>query len=298
VDERAVRDMALHQHGVIARRQVLELGGSDAAIDRNLSLGRWDRARDGVYVVGAAPATWQRSAMAATLAAGDGSLLALRSSIRLWGLVERSGVVQVLIHADRRVRLPGIEIHRTRLLEPIDGAVVQAIPVTSLARSLIDVSPTQSASTMGAMVDAAIRLHGLSIDHLAAQVDRLTRPGRAAPRPLIEALLLRAPGYDPGRSALESRVLEVIELAGLPAPVRQHRVVRPDGRHAFIDLSYPLHLLAIEADGWAHHGQRRDFDRDRIRRNDLVLLGWRVLNITSAMTDERIATTIAAALRT
>jgi hypothetical protein len=149
---------------------------------------------------------------------------------------------------------------------------------------------------MGAFVDAGIRCHGLDLVHLAARIDALSRPGRRTPRSLIEAMILRSPGHDPGRSALESRVLAAIAAAGLPEPERQHPVIRPDGRKAFIDLAYPEQLVAIEADGWEVHGQRAAFDADRVRGNELVLLGWKVLHVTSAMSDAQISRVVALAV--
>jgi hypothetical protein len=296
LDEGHLRRLALEQHGVVSRAQVLAAHGTDRTIDRQIRLRRWERARTGVYVIGAAPPTWERAAMAATLAVGPGALLTERSASRAWGLVERSGRIQLLLEGDRRVRLPDLEVHRTSRLDAVDRAVVRALPVTGLARSLIELAPTQSAGSMGTLVDAAIRLHGLDLVDLAARIDELITPGRRSPRSLIEALLLRAPGHDPGRSALESRVIACLATAGLPEPERQHPVVRPDGRKAFIDLAYPGQRVAIEADGWATHGQRRAFDQDRVRSNELVLLGWRVLHVTSAMTDAQICRVVALAI--
>jgi very-short-patch-repair endonuclease len=65
---------------------------------------------------------------------------------------------------------------------------------------------------------------------------------------------------------------------------------------AYIDLAYPSHHLALEVDGWAFHGHRAAFDADRLRANDLVLLGWSVLRFTSAMSDAHICATVARAL--
>jgi very-short-patch-repair endonuclease len=116
------------------------------------------------------------------------------------------------------------------------------------------------------------------------------------PRSLVEALGVRSDGYDPGRSALEARVLEAIARAGLPSPQRQWRFERANGRDAFIDLAYPDAHLAIELDGWAEHGLRSAFDADRARGNELVLAGWRLLRFTWTMTDDEIVAAITAAL--
>ncbi len=68
---------------------------------------------------------------------------------------------------------------------------------------------------------------------------------------MLHALLAeRIPGYDPGDSDLETRVLRAIVAGGLPVPAQQHRV-RTVGRALKIDLAYPAARLAIELDGWS-----------------------------------------------
>ncbi len=66
---------------------------------------------------------------------------------------------------------------------------------------------------------------------------------------------------------------------GLPEPVRQLRVV-VGGRRFRLDLAYVEQRLAIESDGFAVHGTRHEFERDRERQNLLVLDGWRILRFT------------------
>jgi very-short-patch-repair endonuclease len=114
---------------------------------------------------------------------------------------------------------------------------------------------------------------------------------------VIQALLAkRWPGYDPGESDLETRVLRLIVVAGLPIPRQQYRI-RLQGRSLRLDLAYPAQLIAIELDGWEFHRTRAAFDDDRMRDNLLRLAGWTVHRFTSSMTDEFILTTIAAALQ-
>ncbi len=55
-------------------------------------------------------------------------------------------------------------------------------------------------------------------------------------------------------------------------------------------------MLAIELDGWETHGIRSAFDADRMRANDLVLLGWTVLRFTWSMPDAYLCETVRRAL--
>jgi len=87
---------------------------------------------------------------------------------------------------------------------------------------------------------------------------------------------------------------KIIKDAGLPAPERQYEIALPSGTK-YIDFAYPDLLLAIETDGYAWHGDREAFDRDRDRDIELQTLGWRVLRFTYAMLrwePERVVATI------
>ncbi len=109
----------------------------------------------------------------------------------------------------------------------------------------------------------------------------------------VHALLRkRLPGYEPGESDLEMRVLRAIVGSNLPEPCQQHTVTLA-GRRCRIDLAYPELKLAIEVDGWEHHRTRSAFDADRARENDLVAAGWRVLRFTSRSDAPEIARLVA-----
>jgi hypothetical protein len=288
--------IARAQHGLVTRRQVLAGGGSDDEIDVLVRKGAWQRSRRGVYVVGAAADTWERRVMAACLAGGSTVIASHRTAARLWHLVDRPGRLQLTAADDRRVRLAGIEVRRSAFLPPLDRTELAGIPVTTLERTIVDLSPTQRSDTIGSWIDQGLRSDTVDLLELQSCVARLAGPGRGSLAAVRRQLALRAPGYDPGDSNLEVRALATLAAAGLPAPVQQFRVIRPDGREAFIDLAYPQSLLGIELDGWEHHGQREAFDKDRTRRNALTLLGWRIFNFTFTTTERELESTVRYAL--
>lgn len=296
MDETMIMIQARQQHGLITTDQARRLGMTERAIRTRLTAGSWTRVRRGVFAVGAVPPTWEQQVAAACLAAGGSAVASHRTAARLWGLVERSGRIEVLVDGDRRVRLPQVTVHRSALVDDSDRATVHGVPVTACPRTIVDLASVGGPELMGRWIDQGLRSGDLTIDQMIDACTRLTRPGRGTPLAVMEALAIRSPGHDPGRSTLESRAIEALARRGIAPPVRQHPVRRPDGREAFIDLAYPARLLAIELDGWDSHGLRSAFESDRIRANDLVLLGWQVLRFTWAMSDAYLCDTVERAL--
>ncbi len=68
--------------------------------------------------------------------------------------------------------------------------------------------------------------------------------------------------------------------SGLPKPVRQH-AVEIDGLRYRLDFAWPGSCVAVEADGFATHGARRQvFQADRRRMAKLASRGWRIVPVT------------------
>lgn len=297
MDHRTIRQIAGAQHGLISHRQVISAGGTDRSIEWMIHSGRWDAVRPSVYLVGVGgERSWPQPAMAAVLAAGTDAYAGFRTAARLHGLVDRTGRLELLTDGYRRVRLPGVLTHRTIHLGPEDVTMVAGVPTTSVNRTLIDLGARQSEATLGRWIDQCLLGGQTDVASLARRTSELNLRGRPRPVSLMRALALRADGHDPGRSALEARVIAAAAAHGLPRLIRQHPVDRPDGRRAFIDLARPESMLAIELDGWASHGVRSAFESDRIRANELLLLGWNLLRFTWRMHDTYICETIEAVI--
>ena len=297
MDERGIRELAVGQHGVVSRGQLRDLGVTDKVIARRVRLGEWERPRRGVYVIGGARRTWDQRVMSAVLAAGHDALASHRTALRVWSLVDRSGQIELLVDARHNPTVAGVRVHRSIHLPGTDGAVVDGIPVTSIARTLVDVSPGHDHRVVGGWIDEAIRRHQLDLVELAACSRRLGGRGRPDLTALRAEIARRGTWFDPGDSELEAHAVLVLREAGLPEPVLQHRVVLPDGSVAYVDLAFPTQKVAIEVDGWGPHGRRAAFTPDRTRRNALTALGWDVYQYTSDMSDAQLVRTVVRALR-
>lgn len=295
VDERIGR-IARRQHGCFATGQAQRIGVTLAHIERRIRRGSLVRLRRGVYAVNGAPVTQHQAVMAAVLAAGERVVASHDTALWVWGLRRSSPEqIEVSSHRGRKVRHRGVRAHRSGVLLGLETARRDRIPVTSVARTVVDVSDRYTDGELGAIVDDALRRRVLRLADLcfvAASLRNST--GRSLAR-VRRVLAARRPGYEPTDSELEARVLRVIVEAGLPEPRRQWRV-RIDGRTKRVDFAYPQRKVTIECDSWRYHGQRTPFDDDLARGNELVALGYRHLRFTSRHSDAHIARAVRNAL--
>ncbi len=278
----AVARIAAAQHGVFSRVQILVIGIGDSAIGRRIESGRWARIHPGVYKFLGTPRSWHQDLMAACLAAGPGAVAAHRSGARLWSFSFGAGRVLEITALKARPRaLKGVIVHRTRALDPVDMAIVDGIPVTSAARTLIDCAASLHPLVMEEALDDALRRGLFSRSYLAWRLRELGRRGRTGAGALHRLLSARAPGEAVPQSVLETRFLRLVTEAGLPEPLRQY-TVRDGGRVlGVIDFAYPEHRVAIEVDGWGHHSGRIKWQSDLSRRNELTSRGWRLIHVTA-----------------
>jgi Transcriptional regulator, AbiEi antitoxin len=137
-DARIAR-LAMRQHAVISYGQAIDAGLSRMAISRRVDAGRWVRLLPRVYRVGGAPATGRQGMMAATLWAGEGALLSHRAAGVLHGL-DGVKAEHLEVTASKRLRSGVVLAHYAPPFTAIDRDVLDAIPVTSPTRTLIDLA--------------------------------------------------------------------------------------------------------------------------------------------------------------
>ena len=162
---------------------------------------------------------------------------------------------------------------RTGLLPEHDVRVVDGIPVTSYARTLVDCTGRMSLGQIARALDAGLVRHDVTLWSVERSLTPLGQaPGRH-PSKLWTLLAERGVETELGESKPEMRVFRVLDASDLPAPTQQHRVRY--GRDKFrLDLAYPDAKVAIEYDGWDTHKTRTAFDADRRRDRILQVNGW------------------------
>jgi very-short-patch-repair endonuclease len=283
------------QLGLVTRVQALE-ELSRHTLDDWVRGRRLEVVRRGVYRVAGTPETWHQAILAVCLAGGPTTYVSFRAAAALHGFDRfETGGLEVTQFARRPSIIAGVDIHESAVFGPGHMTRVGPIPATSVARTLCDLTAVEPQWKIERAVDEALRRGIVSLRALARIAEDLEGRGRHRCTVMREILEHRAPGYHPGESDPEKRIVDLLVRAGLPEPTRQHRV-KVGGRRYRIDLCYPAAKVAIEYDSWGYHRGRQAFDRDRARGNDLVLLGFQLLRFTSKSSDTVIVDTVRAAI--
>jgi very-short-patch-repair endonuclease len=268
--------LAARQHGVVARRQALAAGLTAKMLERRLESGRLLILHRGVYAVGHAQLRREGRWLAAVLAAGRGAVLSHRTAAALYGIRPlRSRVVDVSTPRQRRV--DGVRAHRAML--PVEDVTTRdGIPVTTVARTLVDLAGIVARYDLGKAVTEAERIGLLdlaAIERVTASTARRRGAGTATMRAVLADL--RAGRIQLTRSPLEDRFVALLDRYKLPRAHMNHMLGDIE-----VDACWPWHRLVVELDGYAFHNTTAAFQSDRVRDNDLVRLGYVVMRFTHA----------------
>lgn len=274
--DRPIAALAAVQHGVVSRGQLLDAGLTRLMIQRRLESRRLLPLHRGVYAVGHARLTRDGYRVAALLAAGSGAALSHREAAALQALVRSAGTRIELTTPDQR-RVPDVIVHRARLV-PADVTKLDGIPVTTVARTLVDLAGVVSRDRLRKALEEAERSHRLDVREIQAVLARTRgRNGKSHERIKRALAELARTGTTVTRSVLEDRFLALLDAHGLPRPAANAWAERME-----VDAAWPAARLAVELDGWDAHKTRDAFQRDRTRSNDLQAAGWTVLRFTHA----------------
>ena len=265
--------LAGRQGGVVARRQLVELGLSAAAIDHRVRAGRLHAVHRAVYAVGHRVVGVVGRRWAAVLACGVGAVLAGVSAAAAYEIRRSSSAtIHVLVGRGGRERRDGIRLHWCRSLPADEVTTLDGLPITTPARTLLDLAAGGlRGRALEAAVDTAERKRLLDFADLHELLARY--PGRSG-TPALKAVLERYRGGDT-RSELELLVAELCDAHGLPRPL-ENCVIEGKVR----DFYWPHARLVVEADSYSWHRSPSALDDDRERDVELTLAGYRSLRFT------------------
>jgi very-short-patch-repair endonuclease len=244
-------------HGVVTRAQLLRAGITTSEIEQRLRTGALLREHRGVYRVGHRAPGVEASYLAAVRACGDGALLSGRAAGYLLGIVKgRVPAPEVTAPTERRVK--GVKTRRSRDLAASDATTWRRIPVTSVARTLVDLAASLSTAELArACHEAGVR-HGTTPSQVGAVLARRPKsPGAAKLRQIMRGEVRVT------LSKLEARFLAVLRDARLVLPQTN---ISAGGRR--VDCYWPQERLVVELDSYRYHHSRHAWEQDRHRERE------------------------------
>jgi very-short-patch-repair endonuclease len=211
--------------------------------------------------------------MGALMHARRDCVLSHESAAYLWGFIDRAPrEVHLTLLGRNLYSTSEVFHHRVKALDVRDVGLRRNLPVTSPARTMIDLAGEGDERTAVTAM-ARARVQRLVTDRdLEHALERCTKRAGAA---LIRAILSDEQLTARTRSEAERLMLSVLAQAGLPAPVTNSRVLGME-----VDFLWPGARLILEVDGYAFHGHRGAFERDRRRDQALTAAGYRVIRVT------------------
>jgi hypothetical protein len=251
--ERVIARIAGGAHGVVSRQELLAAGVTRHEIAQRLETGALIVEFRGVYRAGHRAPSIEARYMAAVKACGKGAVLSGPAAAYLFGLVKGPAPrPEVTAPTERRVK--GVRTRRRRL-DARDTTSWHKIPVTTVPRTLVDVSSLLS------LDELARAAHEAGVRHRTtpAQVEQaLARTPRAKGAAKLRRVLRGDVRVT--LSELERRFLKLLREHGLPLPATNTK----PGAHR-VDCRWPDHRLTVELDSYSYHNSRHAWEQDRRR---------------------------------
>lgn len=268
----SIAEIAGRQFNRVARRQLIEAGATDEAIDHRVAFGRLVIVAEGVF--GVAPVLddeWGRW-MGATLTAPE-TFLSRESAACAWGglSLEPKGVTVVRPGSGGPRRMSGISVFRSSTLVG-ETTEHRGVPITTPERTLLDLTRCVSKTALARALREFVRLEHLTLYSLSDWLGTVSHR-RGAARLGNAMAKYRGLPIERARSGAEVRALEILRDGGVELPRLNIDIA---GEEA--DLSWPRERIIIEIDGGPWH---QDVGEDDRKQMAWRAAGWEVFRIDS-----------------
>ncbi|CAB4752890.1 unannotated protein [freshwater metagenome] len=279
---RQLQQLSTTQHGLLRRAQLADLGLTRYQIRHYVDRGAIEHVAPTVFRMCGTPNTLAQRRLLAVLDAGPSAVLSHLTAARVWGLQRRSEgrphVMRVRDNAHRHEPFVGT-LHTTRRL-PFDHVVrVEGVPVTTPARTIVDLANTHPLGQVARMLDNAWGRRLLHLGELAETLRDVRSRGRRGMR-MLDLLIDERRGMTPTESGLERRFAHILTKAGERPFRRQVNFSDHEGwicRADFADDSSPTVAFM---DGDTYHRALLDRRHDDMQTRRLTATGLTVLRFS------------------
>ena len=274
-----VQGLGADQHGAFSRFQVVGLGCPAGIIRSRTRTGRWIRRTAGVYSLVGAPDTWRQRLWIAHLDVGPRSMVSHESAAQLHGL---GGVArqQIVLSSDRRQGhdRAGLTLHRPTDLLPVDRTTVDSLPVTNVARTIVDLSAVISAPRLSIALQDAVAGNLTSFASVGDLMLRVSRRGKPGMTRLAGALDQLGGNSAVPRSELERRLDNVLDGVGA-AFTGEYPLPSDGSMEGFVDRVNLRSKVIVEGDGRRWHARLQTMAKDRQRDRVAAAQGFLTVRV-------------------
>lgn len=255
--DRKIARLGTAAYGNATREELLAAGISADQIRGRVERGSLIPEYPGTYRIGHRAPTREASYMAAAKAGGEGVFISGRPAAHALGLV-KGRVPRPEVVSSRRLSIEGLPSTCCRNLIREDTMRWKGIPVTSPARTLVDLAAVLSTEALArACHEAGVR-YGTKPRHVEAVLKRKPNAtGAAKLRAIISG------EQKVTLSKLERRFLQRLKEARLPLPLTN--VVAGTKR---VDCRWPAHHLTVELNSFIFHNSRHSWEGDYQRERE------------------------------
>jgi very-short-patch-repair endonuclease len=267
------------QRGRVSHDQLRSAGIPDRTISRLAASGFLRRVHNGVFAVGHTAPAPLADETAALLACGPHAVLSHNTAARLWKLIPDGDTsIHVTIRGRHGAKPKGVHVHRTSRLNRSEVEIVEGLPVTSPARTLIDFAGDADLRTLEYAIE-----EGLNHDRITERQLGLAAAGANGNRGAARVRTVLAQQGEPGitRSMAERRFRELMRLAQLPQPKTNVRL------HGYsVDAYWPDLGVVVEVQSQKFHLTKAALERDTRKAARLTAAGLTVSYVTWVQMDE------------
>ena len=253
--EQTCAALASRSHGIVTRAELLAAGLTAREIDRRRERGYLITEFFGVYRVGHRAPSLEARYMAAVKACGDEAVLSGPAAAYLYGIIRGTEPIPH-VTAPRKRRVKGVATKRSR---EIESTMYRGIPVTTVARTLVDLAASRSLNDLARACHEA----GVKYGTTPSQVEEVlarhpTTPGARKLRRVSHGDVLVT------QSGLERRFLKLLLAHDLPLPDTTNK---PAGTFR-VDCRWEDPPLTVELDSYRFHNSRHSWEQDRRRERE------------------------------
>lgn len=272
----AIAAWGLVHHRVITAEELLALGVTRRSIECRVANGQLHPCYRGVFAIGTRSLSVKGEYLAAVKACGSGSLLSHFAAAHLTGVWPTRQAIDVTVPWKRTPR-PGIRLHESAIPED-ERTEILNIPVTVVARVVLDLAPRLSLDRVKRVMNLAERLPPTSGPTIPDLIERYPRkPGAHKVRKILAEGNL---GRDVTKRELEARFQEFLRSGRFLMPAVNAPIQLLDGTWIEVDCLWREERVIVELDSREFHDNRAAFEQDRLRDMALAAAGYTVARIT------------------